>query len=298
MPLGLRLLIVFSVCFSVFSAQFSFADSTTSIPITSGPRNYVRLLLDQKTSEPIALQTSIEHLSGTDSMGSFQIDLISAVHIAESSYYKQLNSRFASYDGVLFELVADPSIDRNLIGQHSDNPLSVGQKVLQNILGLSFQLEQINYRAANFIHADMSPEQFSESMQKRGESLSQMLLNVMLHSMANTDNRAPPNLSDLIMLGFSQTRAVGLRRSLARQFQDMDSMLSALNGAEGSTIISERNKVAVAVAKAELGKGKRKLSIFYGGAHMPNMKEQIQSALVVRSEGVEWLNAWNLVVEK
>ena len=268
-------------------------NSSTPNSIT---RNYVRLLSDEKSSELIALQTSIEHLKGNDSKGSFQIDLVAAVHIAEKAYYQQLNERFKSYDAVLFELIADPSIDRKVIGQSSDNPLSLAQKALQNILGLSFQLEKINYLAPNFVHADMSPGQFSESMQKRGESITQLLIKIMLQSMVN-DDRAPANLSDLIMLGFSQTRAVGLRRSLARQFQDMESMLTAINGSEGSTIISDRNKVASSVAKSELAKGKRNLAIFYGGAHMPNMKEQLQQLLGVKGAGMEWLTAWNLKTE-
>lgn len=217
--------------------------------------NYVRLLKDKKSSEPVALQTSIEHLTGKDSRGVFKIDLVSAVHIAESSYYQALNKRFPSYDSVLFELIADSSISRAQIGQPADNPLSLAQKTLQSILGFTFQLEQINYNAKNFVHADMSPEQFSESMQKRGESVSQLLLKVMLSSMANEQGRSPPNLSDLIMLGFSQHRTTGFRRSFARQFQDMESMIAAINGDDGSTIISERNKVAVSVSKSQLALG-------------------------------------------
>ena len=286
---------LFIFCAIVCSSESLHADSGSAA--TAESKNYVRLKLDDKTAEPVALETSIETLTAKDSRGAFKVDLVAAVHIAEVNYYKDLNKRFEAYDSVLYELVADPSIDRAVIGHtSSSNPLSISQKIMQNMLGLSFQLEQINYQAKNFVHADMSPDQFNESMQKRGESIVQMLLKVALGSMANADNRPPPDLSDLLMMGFSQTRAAGLRRSLARQFQDMETMLGAINGAEGSTIISERNKVAISVAKSELEKGKRKLAIFYGGAHMPNMKEQLEALFSAKATSLEWLVAWDLKV--
>jgi hypothetical protein len=286
------ILILASACNFIHAEEFPVAPQTS---------NYLRLLKDENSSEPIALETSIEHLIGKDSRGAFSIDLVSAVHIAESSYYQNLNKRFLSYDSVLFELIADSSIDdsqnREQIGQPSDHPLSLAQKALQALLGLNFQLEEVNYKAKNFVHADMSPEQFTESMQQRGESVSQMLLKVMLQSMATSGERPPPDLSDLIMLGFPQHRTIGLRRSLARQFGDMETMMTAINGDEGSTIISERNRVAVSVAKSELHSGKRSLAIFYGGAHMPDMKKQLIKALGVESKNLEWLSAWNLTVK-
>lgn len=256
--------------------------------------NYVRLLKDEKDNEAVALQTSIEHFSGKDLKGPYRIDLVSAVHIAEDLYYKELNNQFRGYDAVLFELIADSSLDREQVGKPSDHPLSLAQKTLQSMLGLTFQLEEIDYKAPNFVHADMTPQQFSSSMQLRGESVSELLLKVMLSSMANSEGRAPPDLSDIIMLGFAKHRTIGFRRALARQFQDMETMITAINGSEGSTILSERNKVALAVALNQLAEGKRSIAIFYGAAHMPDMKKQLQSELKVESSGLEWLTAWNL----
>jgi len=42
-------------------------------------------------------------------------------------------------------------------------------------------------------------------------------------------------------------------------------------GPGGSTIVSERNKRALAVLKNQIKKGKRHLAIYYGVAHMPDM---------------------------
>lgn len=287
------------ICSAIFvplalSAEVRQADSTNEV----STRDYVRLLFDEKTSEPLQLQTSIESLRGYDRLGSFQIDLVSAVHIAEESYYLNLNRIFKDYDGVLYELIADKTFDRSQINQTTgDSPVSLIQRLMKNILGLSFQLQKIDYSARNFIHADMSPDQFSESMKMRGETFSKMMLDVVASSMLKTSQTSPPNLSDLLMLTFSQTRSAGLRRALARHFNDMESMLSALNGIEGSTIISGRNRIALEVAQSQLAEGKRKLAVFYGAAHMPDMKRQFAEALKVKRDHVKWLMAWDLAAQ-
>src|SRR5690625_6813811 len=48
--------------------------------------------------------------------------------------------------------------------------LGLIQGGLKNLLGLSFQLEEIDYTAANFMHADLSPGELEAAMEARGES--------------------------------------------------------------------------------------------------------------------------------
>ena len=45
------------------------------------------------------------------------------------------------------------------------------QMGMKETLGLEFQLELIDYNRDNFTHADMSPEEFAESMVENDESL-------------------------------------------------------------------------------------------------------------------------------
>ena len=52
------------------------------------------------------------------------------------------------------------------------------------MLGLEHQLDCIDYTKKNFVHADMSPEEFNKSMTERGESFMQMFLKMMGQSMA------------------------------------------------------------------------------------------------------------------
>jgi len=66
-----------------------------------------------------------------------------------------------------------------------------------------------------------------------------------------------------------------LKRVLAGQFEHMDSMMEALEGPDGSTIIAERNKVALETLKEQIAAGKLKIGIFYGAGHMPDMERRL-----------------------
>lgn len=270
---------------------------------------FVRISKDSK-GNPVSLDTAIVTLvpdAGTG-MGSpdtssnldsrpLEIALVSAVHIGEGSYYAELNRRFGFYDAVLYELVADANVQQRAdFGSGGDHPVSVLQRSLQNLLKLEFQLSAIDYRAANFVHADMTPDQLSKSMSARNESLGSLLMRATLAAMSKDAQGGgkPPDLSSMFLLIFDETRAIALRRLLASEFEDMDQLLETLNGQEGSAILTDRNAVALQVLSSQVALGKRKIAIFYGGAHMPDMARRLQQSLHLYPGQVEWLTAWRL----
>ncbi len=265
---------------------------------------FVRLSKDDK-GEPLSLDTAIITLelpnggSGdpVSDEAPVQVALVSAVHIGESAYYSALNEKFRSYDAVLFELVAEANVQqREDIKSGGDHPVSVLQKGLQNLLKLDFQLTAIDYKAPNMVHADMTPAQLSKSMAARNESLGSLLLRATAAGMAR-DARGggkPPDLSSLFLLIFDDTRAMGLRRILASEFSGMDELLETLNGPEGSAILTDRNAVALSKMSEAIEGGKRKIAIFYGGAHMPDLLQRIQTSYGARPVSTEWLTAWRL----
>ena len=63
---------------------------------------------------------------------------------------------------------------------------------------------------------------------------------------------------------------------------------------EGSVILTERNDVALKVLKKELASGHKKLSIFYGAAHLPDMKEKMLKDFGYKHTGTKWIVAWDL----
>ena len=55
---------------------------------------------------------------------------------------------------------------------------------MKDMLGLSFQLDAIDYQAKNFVHADMDPKEFTQSLSERQEGLMQFLMRSMGSSLA------------------------------------------------------------------------------------------------------------------
>ena len=67
---------------------------------------------------------------------------------------------------------------------------------------------------------------------------------------------------------------MALKRVIANQLE-MNDTLAALEGPAGSTLISGRNKIALDVLRKQIAAGKRKIAIFYGGGHMPDMDKHL-----------------------
>ncbi len=255
---------------------------------------FVRVRRDEN-NRAVALETSIAHyVRAGNADSSFSVDLVSAVHVGEKSYYEELNKVFSAYDVVLYELIAEKG-DMPRESDQPAHPISMIQLAIKDFLKLEFQLQGINYRAKNFVHADMSPEEFVRSMESRNESFLQMFVRAIMlaYSKELSGEGKPPDLSMLLLL-VVKDRSVLLRRMMAEQFDDMDSVLEALNGPEGSTILSERNKVALAGLRKQKALGKKRCAIFYGGAHMPDMERRLVAEFGLVRQSAKWLTAWKL----
>ncbi len=253
-------------------------------------------LVRNNAKEPTAMEASIvRHKSRGDDPSGPTVDLVAAVHVADKSYYVALNREFRKYDVVLFELVAPKGTEVPRGGGKSDNPVSLLQNMMKNVLELEYQLSVIDYTRENMVHADMSPEQFANSMRDRNESVLGMFLRMFGYAIArqSQETERSPDAEMLLAL-FDKNRALALKRVVAEQFQDMDGTLSALEGPDGSTIISERNKVALAVLRKQIAAGKRKIAIFYGAGHMPDLQKRLEKDFNLLPTDTRWLKAWDL----
>jgi hypothetical protein len=256
---------------------------------------FLRLLRDEGQA-PLALQAAVvRHVPRDRDETAPVVDLVSAVHVAEKGYYKQLNREFADYDVVLYEMVAPQGtrIPKGG-GGGSDSPVSMLQRGIKTMLELQFQLDEIDYTAANMVHADMSPEQFAESMRRKGESMLGTFLRMMGYAMARQQASGSASDAQLLFALFDKNRALALKRILAEQFQDMEGSLLAIEGKDGSTLISERNKVALKVLRKEIDAGRRKIAIFYGAGHMSDFQKRLAADFDLEPSNTRWLDAWNL----
>lgn len=265
---------------------------------------FLRLSRDE-AQEPLSLDTSIvEYLEPADAAARagrrlpLQVDLVAAVHVGSGAYYEILDQLFKEYDAVLYELVAPENARVPRPGRKPAGAIGSAQQGLTKLLGLEFQLEAIDYAAPNFVHADLSPKEFDAAMAKRGESWWSIFMKLMQESMARANTRKAPTsdigVGDLFGILFGSDREVRLRRIMAEQFTDMDVLTAAFGGEDGSTLITDRNAAAIDVLRDQIGRGRRRIAIFYGAAHMDDFDRRLRNEFGLQPGETIWLEAWDL----
>lgn len=254
--------------------------------------DFVRVAKDGK--KPKAMQTAVVTYSNPADPNSPKVTLIGAVHVGQTEYYSQLNSLFRGFDSLLFEMVMNPNDGIPDPQERGVSPVSTIQVGMKDALGLTFQLDEINYKAKNFVHADMTPDEFFKSMKKRKEGVMQMMFRSLGAGVAMQSRGKNSDLS-LITAAASDDPQKGLRRAMAEQMVDMDGQMAALSGSDGkSTLITERNAKAFEVLKREIDNGRKNLGVFYGAGHLKDMHERLVKEYGMQPEKVDWLDAWDL----
>jgi hypothetical protein len=220
------------------------------------------------------------------------VHLVAAIHIADHQYYQGLNKTFKTYDAVLYEMVKPKDAAPPQPGEErSSSIISMVQRFMKDTLDLKFQLDEIDYTAPNFVHADLDAETFQKMEEERGESIWSLMLQQMLKQMANPpENQQEIGLGDLFSALSSPDRARQLKLIFARQFGDIEEQMSAFGG---TVLITERNKACFRVLDKEIAAGKRNLGIFYGAGHMGDMEKRLLERGFHRT-GVEWRLGWDL----
>jgi hypothetical protein len=256
---------------------------------------YMRLVKDD-AGTPVSLQTPIITFAPARGEPSdLRVDLIGAIHIGDASYYQALNRRFGDYDSVLFELVA-PEGARPQPNARSTNLLSTTQEGMTRLLGLTFQLDEIDYTLPNFVHADLTPEALEQSMSERGESVFGYFTRLFTASMRGDVLQDAPvvDAPSLLAILFSPDRERLLKIEFASTMLDVEGFERALEGDTGSSLIGERNERALSVLGDRIARGDRHIAIFYGVAHLPDMASRLESEKGLTRRDTTWIDAWNL----
>lgn len=261
---------------------------------TSGGERFVRLTRsdDKKIT---GLQTSVVRYTSPKKPG-VVVDLVGVVHLGEKEYYKKLNERFAKeYDAVLYELVAPKgAIPQPNAG--TGNPIGFLQRGMTRLLELEFQLDAIDYTRKNFVHADLTPDEFLKAMRDRNESFWTIVMRMMKASMKQELEGKKEKVSewDVLRALLARDRSQQLKRLMAGQLVDMESQMEAIEGPNGSTLISARNEKALKVLEEQIAGGKRRLAIFYGAGHMTDFDRRLTEKMGYRRGKTEWLTAWRI----
>jgi hypothetical protein len=261
---------------------------------------YIRIERDDR-KQPVALQTAlVKFKAARGPHRKAQVDLIGAIHIADAAYYAELNKIFKQYDVILFELVAPEGvkIERGHKQELSLDVISGSQQGFQALLGLSHQIEQIDYQAKNFVHADMTPTEFSKHMKDRGESFMQLYFRSIGQGLAMQGTDQSGGDLSLLFALFSKDREYNMKLIMAQQFERMEGLPDVMSGPEGSTIITLRNDKALSVLNEQLAAGKQRIGIFYGAGHFDDMEKKLVEDFRLQRYEEKWIDAWNLRPKK
>ena len=281
----------------LLAASACAAEAAAAAPRAEGAKDQFLRLARDRDNRPLRLETAIVRCAPVDgNRRTPTVDLVAAIHVADAAYYRQLNREFAGYDAVLYELVAAEEAQVPRPGSPpGNNPLSLLQNGIKNVLDLEFQLDGIDYTRKNMVHADMSPAQFARSMQDRGETMLGMVARMIGYALTQQNRAADAGGSvQLLAALLDKNRATALKRIVAEQFVDNGDALTALEGPNGSTLISGRNQVALSVLRKEIAAGKQKIAVFYGAGHMPDLARRLRADFGLTPVDTRWLTAWNL----
>ena len=258
------------------------------------PRSEFTRIATGDDGAPESLQLAVVTYARAGGGPDVRVDLISAVHVGDKTYYAELNHLFETYDALLYELIAPPGTvitpDMRPTGI-----VSGLQRGLTALLGLSFQLEEIDYMRPNFVHADLSPLEMSQRMAERDESLYVYFWRIVYASLRQY-GRDPLNLRNMSVLAgaaSSERQTHPLKLLMANEFSDIDRLQGMLGEDSDSAVIGARNERAIAVLQREIDAGARKLGIFYGLAHMRDLENRLL-AIGYRPVATRWVDAWAL----
>ena len=83
----------------------------------------------------------------------------------------------------------------------------------------------------------------------------------------------------------------------AQQLNELEAMMAGIDqgmDGKGSVILRGRNDKAFQVLSGEIQSGKKRLAVFYGAGHMPDMDRRLNE-MGFRRVREEWLVAWDLM---
>ncbi len=290
------LTVVLAHLFSPLVAQ----DESAATPVEKAPSgekqavaatDFIRI---DENEQVARLQTSVTGYQ----KGDVTVHLIGAVHIADKKYYEILNESFAKYDALLFEMVggeninkkkaANPEQEEKRGGDLQANLLRGMVKGMSRFLKLASQVEMIDYSAKNFVHADLTAKQFEKKQDAKGESLLSFAMSAAQQAQnEGVKQPSPAKLFAALLSGNSNM----LKLEMMKNLGNGDDEIAALAG--NNVIIGDRNAKCIKVLRKQVKKGRKRIGIFYGAAHNPDLEARLFKMGYTKG-GQEWLTAWDV----
>ena len=248
--------------------------------------DFIRVDEDEKNSR---LQTSVTRYV----KDGVSVDLIGAVHIADKQYFLDLNNLFTQSEVLLFEMVGGDKMKegKNLNDAKKKDAqfsfLETMYNTMQDKLDLTGQKDHVDYSKENFVHADLSMEDFQKLQKEKKESL---LSFAMKNAQGAKKPAKQPDMGKLfkaLLTGNSDLLKLNIVHTLGQG----DDQIAAFAGK--SVIIGDRNVKCLEVMNEQIEAGKKNIGIFYGAAHFPDMEERMLK-MGFKKTNQYWMTAWNI----
>jgi hypothetical protein len=260
--------------------------SAAAPPASAQPTRFTQIKRD-KSGNPLAMQQAIVRYAPRDAGKGNEgvtVDLVSVIHIGDREFYQDLNKRFKEYDVVLFEGVkGQPKSKLLLVVAAALAPL-IDHDATAKQMELDSQSQYVDYTAKNFVHADVTWDEWGERVEKKGHTRLSVTWGVT---------------KDVAAMLFGQSGPAAAKTPLERKVR-MAEYFDRSQGTKdmGPTIemllIEVRNEACLDVLKKQIAAGKKKIAIFYGSAHNPDFERRLVKDFGLKRKSVEWVDAWDL----
>ena len=293
-------------CFAIVALGLTalLAADATARDVDTAETSFIRLEKDSSRRD-VSLQAAIVRYGSSPDYPGVTVDLVSALHIADATYYADLNRRFRLYDSLLYELVTDSGRavasgnrtsngERGSGGSDAAGAITGMQMLMTDTFNLSFQLDEVDYGRDNFVHADLSQEELAAAMADRQESLYVYFWRIVYFALAESA-RDPLGIKSMrdVMAAADDSSQDPMKLVMAQELA-RNQAVDFLAGPNGSAIIEGRNQRAYDVLLQRLEEGDRRLGIFYGAAHMPDLEKRLIEGLGMQRKSITWVDAWDL----
>jgi hypothetical protein len=252
-------------------ALWTAALAAQAVPVRDEPRQFCRNVVTGHGGR-------LEVLVATYARGDATLTLYAALHVAEPEHYDLLQQRFAAHDGLLYEWIGDADM-RPVPGTPRSNPIA-------RTLCLAEQVGHIDYRCANFVHADMTARQFRAAQGEAGRGVFGEL--APWDPDPDRDAEAAAPRLDLVGAFRAGRGTHAMRLATARWLSSLMQV-----SRQPTVLIEGRNERCLAVLQRELAAGRRRLGIYYGALHMPHLEQRLVHDLGWTLTSEQWLTAWD-----
>jgi hypothetical protein len=222
------------------------------------------------------------------------IVLYGVVHIADKAYYKAVDKELGTYDAVLWEGVKPGK--KKVKPDESMAGIGEMQKIMCELLDLTFQKDGINYKGRNnFVWADMNMDQLQEAFGDDAQKgLGGMMSPGMMKQLGPLLKMGAPLIK--FLLKSNPTMRSKMKLQFAQQLANAGNggQMPGMGEKFQEVILIKRNEVVMKFLKKQLKITKKgSIAIFYGAAHMPDFHERLAKMGYTQVKK-EWKDAWQV----